>query len=47
MAKKNTKDSKTTTAKEKLPARKIGPREMLQLAKGLAQVQMIKEYGSM
>ena len=30
----------------KLPARKIGPREMLQLAKGLAQVQMIKEYAS-
>lgn len=30
----------------KLPAKKIGPREMLQLAKGLAQVQMIKEYAS-
>ena len=30
----------------KLPAKKIGPREMLQLAKGLAQVQRIKEYAS-
>jgi DNA mismatch repair protein MutS len=30
----------------KLPAKKIGPREMLQLAKGLEQVQMIKEYAS-
>lgn len=30
----------------KLPAKKIGPREMLQLAKGLAQVEMIKEYAS-